>query len=230
MLHIEGDAAIRKALDALDYADETGKPLDPNIRHIFTHIDHASVSLTSRMKKRGITAQLQYHWADATDEYFVSVASKNISLYILDNGFNNHGMIVASGIEYGAGADAPTSPVWRPFDQIEISITRRPLGQADAVFMPGIALTLDQALYGFHMGGAKILNKEAMIGSLEVGKKADIVVLDRDIHQQANDDVFKLHETEVLRTYLNGRLVYDAGSGSRDDPDDELPESRGSVF
>ena len=230
MLHIEGNAAMRKALDALDYADATGAPLDPNTRHIFTHIDHASASLVGRMKERGVTVQLQYHWADATDEYFASVASKNIQQYILENTFNNHGMVVQSGIEYGTGADAPTSPIWRPFDQIEIALTRRPAGQPDAEPMPGTPLTLDQALYGFTMGGARILYKEGMIGSLEEGKKADIIVLDRDIHQQVEDDVYKLHETAVRHTYFDGRLVYSQDGEQLASPDDELPDERGSVF
>ncbi len=230
MLHIEGDAAIRKALDALDYADSTGEPLDEGTRHIFTHLDHVTPSHISRMKQRGVTAQLQFHWADATDEYFDSVVRNNVAPYILRYAFNNHGMIVASGIEYGAGADAPTSPIWKPFDQIEISITRRPIGQADAEQLPGTPLTLDQALYGFTLGGAKILYKEDMIGSLDEGKKADIIVLDRDIHKQAKDDPFKLHETLVRRTYLDGKLVYDSDDESVENLDDELPDSRGSVL
>ena len=68
MLHVEGDAAMRKSLDALDYADQTGEPLDSNARHVFTHIDHASTSLVGRMKQRGVMAQLQYHWGDPADE------------------------------------------------------------------------------------------------------------------------------------------------------------------
>ena len=110
-LHVEGDAAIRKSLDALDYADVTGKPLDPEVRHVFTHLDHASTSLAGRMKQRGVMAQIQYHWADATDEYFQSVVRKNVPKFVLQNSFNNHGMLVQSGIDYGAGPGSPTSPI-----------------------------------------------------------------------------------------------------------------------
>ena len=51
---------------------------------------------------------------------------------------------------------------------------------------------------------------EDMVGSLEEGKKADIIVLDRDIHAQAEKNPHALHETNVLRTYINGKLVHQA--------------------
>lgn len=210
MLHVEGDAAMRKSLDALDYADETGKKLDTSVRHIFTHIDHATPNLIGRMKQRGITAQLQYHWGDASDEYYQTVVKNNVQDYILDNAFNMHGMVVNSGIEYGAGPDSPTSPIYKPFDGIEIAITRQPLGQTKGEVLPGKGLTLDQALYGYTLGSVKILNKEHMLGSLEEGKKADIIVLDRDIHQQVKKNVHKLHETTVNYTFLDGNIVHQA--------------------
>ena len=119
--------------------------------------------------------------------------------------------------------------MWQPFEQIEIALTRRPAGQPDATRLPGMELTLDQALYGFTVGGARILYKEDIIGSLEEGKRADIIVLDRDIRQQVEDDVFRLHETLVLRTYPDGTLVYEY-TGEVPDLDDELPDSRGSVL
>ena len=100
--------------------------------------------------------------------------------------------------------------MYKPFDQIEIALTRQPKGQADAARLPGTALTLDQALYGFTMGSARLMFLENMVGSLEKGKKADIIVLDRDIHAQAEKDPHALHQTAVVRTYLNGKLVHQA--------------------
>ena len=40
MFHAECDAGIERTIQALEYANETGKPLDPNDRHIITHLDH----------------------------------------------------------------------------------------------------------------------------------------------------------------------------------------------
>ena len=74
------------------------------------------------------------------------------------------------------------------------------------------------------------MHREDLIGSLEQGKKADIIVLDRDIHKQADGDVYRLNETEVKRTYLDGKLVWDAASQEVEDIEDELPEDRISVM
>ena len=208
MLHVEGDAAMRKSLDALDYADQTGEPLDSNARHVFTHIDHASTSLVGRMKQRGVMAQLQYHWGDPADEYFQTVVKENVPTFLLQHGFNNHGMVVQSDIDYGAGPDAPTSPIYKPFDGIEIALTRQSLGQPDSERMPGDALTLDQALYGYTLGSARLMHREGQIGSLEKGKLADIIVLDRNIARQTDENVYEIHSTEVVRTYLGGELVH----------------------
>ncbi len=209
-LHVEGDAAIRKSLDALEYANETGEALDPAVSHVFTHIDHVSSSLLGRMKAMNITAQLQFHWADANDEYYQSVIKDNVPKYVLENSFENHGMVVASGIDYGAGADAPTSPIYKPFDQIEISLTRQPIGKPEGERLPGQNLNIDQALYGFTQGSANVIRRGDIIGSLEVGKKADIAVLDRNVHKVAAENPHALHETKVRQTILDGKVVYQA--------------------
>ena len=177
------------------------------------------------MITRGVVAQIQLHWADATDEYFATVVRKNTPQFILDNAFNRHGMIAQSGIIYGVGPDAPTSPIYRPFDGIEIALTRQAIGSPDSERLPGAALTLDQAIYGYTLGSAKLMLMEDLIGSLEPGKKADIIVLDRDIHKQVEEDVYELHETEVEMTFLGGKLIYEA-----DDVSENLPDKRSSLF
>lgn len=210
MLHVEGDAAIRKALDAFEFADKTGEALNKDARHVMTHLDHVTASHLSRMKTLGISAQIQYHWADAADTYFQSVVKNNVPKFILDNAFNLHGMIANSGVDFGTGPDAPTSAIYKPFDGIEIALTRQSLGKPESERLPGQAMTLEQALYGYTLGGAKLLFKESKLGTLEKGKLADIIVLDRDIHKQVEVDVHKLHETQVNRTYLDGKLIYQA--------------------
>ncbi|MBM7036774.1 amidohydrolase [Vibrio ulleungensis] len=210
MLHVEGDAAIRKSLDALEYANDTGKPLDPKARHIMTHLDHVTPSHLSRMKNLNIAAQIQYHWGDPADPYYQAVVKKNVPQFILDNAFNMHGMLANSGIEYGAGPDAPTSAVYKPFEGIEIAMTRQSIGKPESERMIGQAMTFEQALYGYTMGSAKLMFKEDKIGSLEEGKLADIIVLDRDIHAQVEKNIHKVHETKVRATYLDGKIVYQA--------------------
>ena len=52
----------------------------------------------------------------------------------------------------------------------------------------------------------------------------------REAARQAEEDVFRLHETSVRRTYLDGRLVHGAEAELADQPNDELPDERVSLF
>jgi len=67
------------------------------------------------------------------------------------------------------------------------------------------AITVHQALDIFTRQGARALRKENETGSLEVGKSADIAVLDRDIFEVPGDEIGR---TEVEMTFFQGRLVY----------------------
>ena len=116
---------------------------------------------------------------------------------------------------------------YKPFDGIEIALTRQALGQPKSERLPGDALTLEQALYGYTLGGARLMKKEQVIGSLEQGKKADIIVLDRDIHKQVEDNVHELNETKILRTYLGGKIVH---RDEEEDIEQNMPDQRTSIL
>ena len=70
------------------------------------------------------------------------------------------------------------------------------------------------------------MKQDKITGSLEVGKRADLVVLDRDM---LTVDPESIEDTKVLATYLDGRLVYCAQPGSKDEDakDDEEDEEPG---
>lgn len=220
MLHVEGNAAIRKSLDALEFADATGSPLPEEIPQIFTHVDHLSVDTARRMSNMGVSGQIQLHWADPTEEYFMNVTSQNLPPQVLENMYQFN--LVTEFMEYGFGPDAPTSPVFSPWEGMEIGMTRQAMGKPGGARMPGKALTFDEVIHGSTLGSARLQNKDGIIGSLEEGKLADIIVLDRDIRKQADDNVFDFHKIEVLQTYLGGKLVYDIDRDG--EPDKELTE------
>ena len=76
----------------------------------------------------------------------------------------------------------------------------------DAPLHPEEALTREQAVRFYTINNARLLFREHQVGSLEPGKLADLIVVDRDVLTCPVDDV---RETKVLRTYLGGRLVYE---------------------
>jgi predicted amidohydrolase YtcJ len=109
-----------------------------------------------------------------------------------------------------AGSDAPVNtrdP--QPFVNMAIAVTRRIPGQP--AFNPSEAISIREVLEAYTINGARFLGRDAEIGSLEAGKSADFVILDRDILALADgghaDDIAK---TRVLETWFRGRRVYRA--------------------
>jgi predicted amidohydrolase YtcJ len=92
---------------------------------------------------------------------------------------------------------------YNPFLGMATAITRRARWYEGRLH-PEEALTREQALRFYTVNNARILFLEDVIGSLEVGKFADLVVLDRDLLTCPEDQIAS---TQVLRTYFNGKLV-----------------------
>jgi predicted amidohydrolase YtcJ len=96
-----------------------------------------------------------------------------------------------------------------PLVQIELGHTRQYPGDPDSPVQPRESerLSLASLVRGFTLGAAYQLHLEDQIGSIEVGKKADLVVLDRNIFEI---DPFTIHEAAVLKTMMDGAFVYEA--------------------
>jgi predicted amidohydrolase YtcJ len=84
------------------------------------------------------------------------------------------------------------------------AVSRQARGLPSALH-PEEALTREQAIRLYTINNAYLLFCENKLGSIEVGKVADLVVLDTDLLTCPVDQIVK---TKVLRTYLNGKLVY----------------------
>jgi hypothetical protein len=95
----------------------------------------------------------------------------------------------------------------RPFINMALAVTRRMPGQP--ALNPAQAVSLREAIDAYTINGAKYLNLEKDAGSIELGKSADLVVLNQDILALADagkaDDIVN---TKVLETYFMGKEVY----------------------
>jgi predicted amidohydrolase YtcJ len=117
----------------------------------------------------------------------------------------NHGLTV------GFGSDFPSSLVPEPnqFWYMQGWVTRAVPGEAGhGVLNENLAVTVEQAIRGFTLGGAEALGYEYAneIGSIEVGKSADMIVLDRNLFESPANEI---HLTEVDYTIFRGRRVFD---------------------
>ena len=93
---------------------------------------------------------------------------------------------------------------YNPFLAMEVAITRRAKGYLGRLH-PEEALTRAQAIRFYTINNAHLLFLEDKIGSLEAGKQADFIVIDRDLLACRDDEI---KATRVLATYLDGKRVF----------------------
>ena len=113
------------------------------------------------------------------------------------------------GLHVGQGSDWLTlNPTPNPFIALEGMVTREnPFDPAmTGTVNPEEAVTLEQAIAIFTIEGAWVLGAEDDIGSIEVGKFADMIVLDQNLFEIKADQIY---DTQVLQTVLGGKVIYE---------------------
>jgi predicted amidohydrolase YtcJ len=118
---------------------------------------------------------------------------------------------IEKGIPVGFGSDFPSSLVPDPnaFFYMQGWVTRQFPGSDEyGTVNEGQAISVAQAIRGFTLGGAEALGAHysRQFGSIEVGKSADMVVLDRNLLEISPGEI---HQTEVEQTIFMGRVVFD---------------------
>jgi hypothetical protein len=116
---------------------------------------------------------------------------------------------LSTGLHVGQGADWLTAnPTPDPFIAIEGLVTRKnPFDpEMRGTLNPSEAVSLSQAIAMCTLEGAWVLGAEDDLGSIEVGKHADMIVLDQNLFEIDRDDISK---TKVLQAILGGNVVFD---------------------
>jgi predicted amidohydrolase YtcJ len=113
-----------------------------------------------------------------------------------------HGGAISLGTDWPAAGYYST---FRPLEAIEIATTRRELGKPEQSPLEPAneTISLDDALRASTLGGAWQLRMEHRIGSIEVGKLADLVVLDKNLF---DIPAHEIHKTRVVMTVMNGKV------------------------
>jgi predicted amidohydrolase YtcJ len=111
------------------------------------------------------------------------------------------------GVTLSASSDYPFTPL-DPFLAIEVGMTRRnPFEDGGEALVASEALTLEELLLAYTRGAAYQNYREGTTGTIEVGKLADLVVIDRDLFENAPEGI---SEATVVVTILEGEVVYRA--------------------
>ena len=173
--HALGDRAIRSALDAVERARATNGMNDA--RHHIAHLQMPERTDVSRLRALGIAANMQPYWSqpDPSVRGFTvpRVGAERVArLYPI-------GEIHASGAAMGFGSDWPVSTP-NPWLELEVAVTRQIPGEPDSPPLDATQrIDLASGIAAFASGSAWI-NHDDEAGSLEVGKRADLAVLDRN--------------------------------------------------
>ena len=109
---------------------------------------------------------------------------------------------------WGLGTDATIVAHDQPFITLGWVVSGKSINGKTIIDEP---VTREEALIAHTRSNAYLLFKEDDLGTLEVGKLADLVVLDRDYMSIPADDIFNI---EPLMTVVGGRIVFDSTEGS----------------
>lgn len=116
--------------------------------------------------------------------------------------------VIQSGAAVTIGSDFPSDEIgMEPMKGVEMCQTRRLYGEPDAAPLPteDECVSLENALKAITINGAYQLGMEDKIGSLEAGKYADFVILDKNLF---DINVYQIHTVESAMTVFNGKIVY----------------------
>jgi predicted amidohydrolase YtcJ len=200
-IHAIGDRGIRLSLDALEAARRANGPRDA--RPLIAHLELIDPQDIPRFRRLGVIADFQPLWAYA-DTYIRDLTLPKLGparsrwIYPI-------GSVLATGAVVAGGSDWSVSSM-NPLDAIQVALTRRDLeGGSGEAFIPEERVALPEMLAAYTIAGAYASHEEKETGSLEVGKAADLVVLDHDLFEIAPE---RIHETKVLLTLLEGREVW----------------------
>jgi predicted amidohydrolase YtcJ len=203
-IHAIGDRAVKVALDSLELASNANGRRDS--RHEIAHLQVIDPADRQRFRKLNVIANFQPFWMQS-DEYMMRLTEPVLGpararlQYPFASIYRTGAMIVC-------GSDWPVTSL-NPLDAIEVAITHRNPGDtkssswnsAEKVDLPVVL-----AAYTINAAYANRLERET--GSIEVGKSADLTVLDRNLFSILPKQI---HTTKVLLTLFAGKEVYRDG-------------------
>jgi hypothetical protein len=200
-LHAIGDRAVRTALDAIEHARERN---GPGGRHHIAHLQLIAPDDLARFRTLGVTANVQALWA-YPDAYITDVNLPAVGRERVDRMYPI-GSLRRAGARIVGGSDWPVSSI-RPLDAIEVALTRQdPRGERPGELNRAERVDLATMIAAYTIEGAWLVGREGETGSLEVGKLADLVILERDLFDLLPAEI---SEVRVLRTFLEGEAIFE---------------------
>jgi predicted amidohydrolase YtcJ len=200
-IHAIGDATVRYSLDAIEAAWQANGRRDA--RHHITHAQVVHPDDIPRFQALGVGASFQPYWTYA-DEYvtlfnFPRLGPDRIKLSYPIGSLQRSGATVAFSSDWFVSSA-------NPLVGIETAVTHvDPLTNKGQAFLPSETIALDEAVAAYTINAAYLNAIDDMTGSIQVGKYADLIVLDQDLFAIPIQEV---SDVQVLLTLLEGDVMY----------------------
>jgi len=200
-MHVIGDGAVRAALDAFEFARARNGLTDG--RHHLAHVEFVDPADIARFADLNVTATFSPLWA-VEDDYLTKLTLPRVGPERYRWTYPINSIAEAKGrIAFGSDWNV-SSP--DPLLAIETAVTRvEPLEGKTPVFMPQERITLEQAITAATINAAYVNHLDESTGSLEVGKKGDVVILDTNLF---DIEPAGISDAKVVATLFGGEVVY----------------------
>ena len=205
-VHAIGDQANRVVLDILEELADAG--LKPAIPHRIEHVQIVDPDDLSRLAKLGLTASVQpIHVTDDMDTADLYLGERGAHMY-------NFHTLLDQGTLLAFGSDAPVADP-NPFLGLHAAVCRQRVERMPAApWYGGERISLREAIYAYTLGAAQAGGWERVIGSVTAGKRADLIVLDRDLFalEEAGVTGDEIAGAQVVMTVFDGEVVWRDGT------------------
>ena len=199
MVHAIGDRAIRMQLDIFERVAEENGPRDRRFR--IEHAQHIAPDDIARFAGLGVIPSMQpYHAIDDGRWAEKVIGPERIkTTYAFRS-------LLDSGARLALGSDWSVAPA-TPIEGIYAAVTRRTLDDRNPDgWVPEQKITVEEALRGYTVDAAYASYEEDIKGSLEPGKLADFVILDRDLTAMPTEEI---RDAKVDLTVVGGKIAYE---------------------
>ncbi|MDH3440618.1 MAG: amidohydrolase [Gammaproteobacteria bacterium] len=198
-IHAIGDFGNRQSLDAFEFA-QGGVPSP--LRNRIEHAQIIALDDIPRLAELGVIASMQA--THATSD--MNMAEDRIGPERIKGAYAWR-KLIDSGAVIANGSDFPVE-LANPMHGLYASTTRQsPGGLPEGGWYPGEGLSREETLHSFTLAAAFAAHQEDRLGSLEPGKWADFIVVDRDYFTIPASEI---DDIKVLQTWVGGEMVYEA--------------------
>jgi predicted amidohydrolase YtcJ len=203
-VHSIGDASTRVILDSFEQLQKENGVRDA--RHSLVHLQLVNDEDIERFKKLGAVGIVQPFWFMQEPGYYDEIEVPYLGLERANQEYPMKSFF-KQGVRIASSSDYIVTPDFNPLHGIQQGVTRIEEGVTDPskIANPDERATLEDMIDSFTINGAYANHVDDITGSLEVGKKADLIVLDKNLFEIPETQI---KDAKVVLTMVEGKEVY----------------------